>query len=344
VNIFKSSDSSVEAKDDLELHKDLENSNEKSELSSLVSKAERFYNRAEYDSSASAYKLILRKYPMHLSSLNGLYNIAQKYIEKGNNQKREGKYYEALELYRKALQLQPEDKTIESLIESCRNSLIEQSNQTKIEEQKVNQKPDDQKKNAIVVEKQAEEKPTPVNPKYNLPKNSFWNLEELLNEDFSINGNDIRFKENSRSKKVVNTYVLKDIVVSVKAIFKNLSSSNSAGIIIGYNWNKSTSVEKYFLFTVEPGKRFVLNEVTDASKKELISIPYSSETMNDTDTYLLSVKYFGAWIMIYSRDKLLKAFYNDSFIIGKIGLYADANTDVEFTSFNIAPAVDNLKE
>jgi hypothetical protein len=48
--------------------------------------------------------------------------------------------------------------------------------------------------------------------------------------------------------------------------------------------------------------------------------------------------------MIYNGDKLLKAFYNDSFILGKIGLFADANTGVEFTNFGIEPAVDNLKE
>jgi PPM family protein phosphatase len=343
-NIFKSSNEPVTKQEQIfDIDTPKENSDSNSELGLMLAEAERYFNVSDFENSSSTYKAILKDYPMHLSSLNGLYNIAQKYIEKGNNEKRIGKLFEALEYYRKAQQLQPEDKNIENLIASCRSSLIAESNKPKIEEVK-EKKIVETKKPVAKPEIKVEEKKTPpVNPKYNLPKNSFWNLEDLLREDFSLNGNDIGFKANSRSKKVVNTYVLKDVVVSVKAIFKNLSSS-SAGIIIGYNWNKVTSVEKYFLFTVEPKKRFVLCEVTDGTKKELITIPYDSETMGNTDTYSLSVKYLGAWIMIYNNDKLLKAFYNDSFILGKIGLYADANTDVEFTNFNIAPAVDNLNE
>ncbi len=343
-NQFKSSNEPVTKQEQISEENIVElNSDKNSEIGKMLADAERYFNNSEYENSASAYRSILKDYPMHLSSLNGLYNIAQKYIEKGNNEKRLGNLYEALEFYRKAQQLQPEDRNIENLIASCRSSLIAESNKPKVKEVK-EKKIVETKKPEVKPEKKVEEKKAPpVNPKYNLPKNSFWNLEDLLREDFSLNGNDISFKANSRSKKVINTYVLKDVVVSVKAAFKNLSSS-SAGIIIGYNWNKVTSVEKYFLFTVEPKKRFVLNEVTDGSKKELLSIPYDTESMNNTDTYSLSVKYLGAWIMIYNGEKLLKAFYNDSFILGKIGLYAGANTDVQFTDFNIAPAVDNLKE
>ncbi|MBL1212198.1 MAG: hypothetical protein HND52_02475 [Ignavibacteriae bacterium] len=342
--IFKSSEKLVVIQEQSSNTKTTEeNSDNNSELGKMLAEAERYFSKSDFENSASTYKAILKDYPMHLSSLNGLYNIAQKYIEKGNNEKRLGKLYEALEYYRKAQQLQPEDRNIENLIETCRSSLIAESNKPKVEEVKEKKIVDTKKPEVKPIKKAEEKKTAPVNPKYNLPKNSFWNLEDLLREDFSLNGNDISFKANSRSKKVVNTYVLKDVVVSVKAKFKNISSG-SAGIIIGYNWNKITSVEKYFLFSVEPQKRFILDEVTDGSKKEILSIPYDSETMTNTDTYNLSAKYLGAWIMIYNSDKLLKAYYNDSFILGKIGLYAGTNTDVEFTNFNIAPAVDNLKE
>ena len=338
-NFFNSSDNQTTLNSD-QIVTSNQGGNENYNLNLLLIKAEKYFNKSEFDSSLSIYKSILRENPMNMSSLSGIYNIAKEYIKSGDVQKNNNNYYPALELYRKALQLQPNDRKIEKLIENCQNALIAQSNQSKESVNNIKDNASDTKTKKFSEKKVG----TPVNTPNKTIKSSFWNTEDLLKEDFKVSGNDIKFDSNNRSKKAINKSVLKDVIVNVKVKFNNVSNNSSAGIIIGYNWNKTTSVETYFLFTVVPKKRFVLNEVTDGNKDEILSIPYDSSIMNETSTYLLGVKYFGPWIMLYNGDRLLKAFFNESFIVGKVGLYADPNTDVEFSNFTITPAIDNLNK
>jgi hypothetical protein len=57
----------------------------------------------------------------------------------------------------------------------------------------------------------------------------------------------------------------------------------------------------------------------------------------------LKLKCLGPWIMLYSENKLLDSFLNKEFIKGRIGLYSDSNTYVEFSEVKISSAFENSR-
>jgi len=69
-----------------------------------------------------------------------------------------------------------------------------------------------------------------------------------------------------------------------------------------------------------------------------------SEYLGNEFEINMKIKCLGPWIMIYINQKLLKAWYNDTFVIGKIGLFADANTLVEFSGYKISRAINTSEK
>ena len=56
----------------------------------------------------------------------------------------------------------------------------------------------------------------------------------------------------------------------------------------------------------------------------------------------LKVKCLGPWIMLYANNKFIKAWESKEFVVGKIGLFADPGTLVEFTNFRTSSALEKV--
>jgi len=316
---------------------DREDPNKEMEL--LLNKASLFLEQGIPDSALIIYNMILQNNPMHLGALDGINLIADEYKKQGDQLKNENNYREAILFYKKAAGLQPNDKTLKSLIKLCEREIkntdlpspVNYSSKTKdsIEDSSADQLKD---KNSDI----AGENSSFLNIRPNE-----WNLDGLSKDDYEIEQNGIIFLKSMKLKKVIYEKPQKDVDVEVNVQLNSSRQGKRVGIIIGYNSSNEFGTEDYFLFSTDKTGDFLLQKISGSQEKKLLSVSRQIDPFNDSKTFQLKVKSLGPWIMVYNDQKLLDSWLGKEFITGKIGLYADPNIDVEFYYFNISSAFES---
>ena len=313
--------------------------NQNKEMELLLNDANHFLEKGVPDSALIFYNMILQNNPMYLGALDGINVIADEYKKQGDQLKNENNYREAILFYKKAAGLQPDDKTLKSLIELCEREIhksdfpssIDYSSKTKnaFEDSSVDLSKD---KNSDI----AGENISFSDIEYNE-----WNLIGLSEEDYEFEQNGIIFLRSGKLKKAIYEKSQNDVDVEVNVQLNTGRQEKRAGIIIGYNSSNEIGTEDYFLFSTNNMGNFLLQKISGGQEKNLLSISRQIYSSNDSKNFKLKIKSLGPWIMIFNDQKLLDSWLSKEFITGKIGLYADPNIDVEFSYFNISSAFES---
>ena len=166
---------------------------------------------------------------------------------------------------------------------------------------------------------------------------SEWDSDGLNEKDFKSNNSGFTFLTTNKLKKLIYKQEMTDIDIEVDLRFEENSVDN-AGIIFGYNKNEKTANENYFLFKVDNSASFSLFKIQNEKKDLLLAGKRSLDLSKKI--FRLKIKCLGPWIMLYNDNKLLESFLNSDFIRGRIGLYSESNTQVEFTDLKISSAFE----
>ena len=121
-----------------------------------------------------------------------------------------------------------------------------------------------------------------------------------------------------------------------KYISGNLNSKY--GLIINY-----LDVNKiYFRFTINSIGEYYLSQITNLRNDIILSGKYDVNNISQSVEYDLKVRYVDTWIIIHINDKPLEAWDSKKKLIGKCGVYVDADITVKFSDFNIQPVKSNF--
>ncbi|MCH8034908.1 MAG: Stp1/IreP family PP2C-type Ser/Thr phosphatase [Bacteroidetes bacterium] len=313
--------------------------NQNKEMELLLSKAGHFLEVGIPDSALIIYYMILKNNPMHLGALDGINVIADEYKKQGDQLKNENNYGEAILFYEKAAGLQPDDKTLISLIELCEREILKSDFPSSIDYTS-------KTKNAFEdssVDLSKDKNSDIAGENIFISDNGYneWNLIGLSEEDYEFEQNGIIFLRSGKIKKAIYEKSQKDVDVEVNVQLNTGRQEKRAGIIIGYNSNNEIGTEDYFLFSTNNMGNFLLQKISDGQEKKLLSVSRQIYSSNDSKIIKLKIKSLGPWIMIYNDQKLLDSWLSKEFITGKIGLYADPNINVEFSYFNVSSAFES---
>ncbi len=130
---------------------------------------------------------------------------------------------------------------------------------------------------------------------------------------------------------------MKDIDIEVDMQFDG-NSVDKAGIIIGYTQSENRDTENYYLFTLDNSGNYTLLKFNNRTEDLLLSGKKPADL--DKKIFTLKIKCLGPWIMIYSNSKLLESYLSSDFIKGHIGLYAEQNTQANFSDLKISSAFE----
>lgn len=89
----------------------------------LQLQADNLYKKGRLESAFIIYKKILSEKPMHLGALQGINNIAADYTARAEKYKNSNNINEALNYYKKALNIQPANQRLLKLISECETKL-----------------------------------------------------------------------------------------------------------------------------------------------------------------------------------------------------------------------------
>ncbi len=266
-----------------------------------------------------------------------------KIIEKGNRLLTGGDILSAYNFFKSAITQDPQNNVLADKIDLIskllENTLPKKNNIDKVKIASI------QMPKAIYISKK--KNPPPIRPVIK-PMNiatqtswfniSDWKIFGLTDNDYGITNNEINFYASKKIKKVLSHESKKDINISVKIKFGDVSPATRAGIIFGYNSSEESGSERYLLFIVEDGGNFALLNVKNGQEEILKSFKSSAGLYNDNKSLKVKIKSLGPWVIIYLNDKLLGSWYGKDFIKGEIGFYSGPNTNVAFGSFTLNSA------
>lgn len=318
---------------------------------SILKIANAFLETGNLDSALISYNLILKKIPMHAGALLGKEKLKEKIVEIGDALLNNNDNKNALSYFRKALTIAPNDVRLANKITLIENRIKRPLPQNNTNVNNNNNNVDNNNLNNKNVLKYKDEinlkddKEISLETKNESKSINFfnWTFKDLSENDYRINENGITFFNSNKPKIVISRKIMEDIDIEVDMEFHGISSNNSAGIIIGYSVSDKPSNEFYLLYAVNKNGNFSLSKVKNGKEEKLKFADRSSEFSDYSKELKLKLKCLGPWIILFYNNKLLESWLSKDFIKGKIGLYAGANTYVDFTSFRINSAFENKK-
>ena len=313
--------------------------NQNKEMELLLNKASYFLEEGIPDSALIIYNMILQKKPMHLGALNGINLVVEEYKKQGDQLKDEKNYRQAILFYKKAAGLQPDDKTLLSLIELCEREIHKSDFPSSIDDLSKTKNAFEDSSAGNLNDKDSDV--AGENISFADIESNEWSLDGLSEEDYEFKQNGIIFLRSSKLKKAIYEKSQKDVDVQINLQLNTGRKDKRAGIIIGYNSNNVFGTEDYFRFSTDIMGNFLLQKISGGEEKKLLSVSRPLQSSNDSKIFKLKIKSLGPWIMIYSDQKLLDSWLGKEFITGKIGLYAEPNINVEFSYFNISSAFES---
>ena len=132
---------------------------------------------------------------------------------------------------------------------------------------------------------------------------------------------------------------MEDIDVSFELrIDGQTDAGYKAGVIVGYSKLENDGSENYYLFAVDNLGNYKLLKFKNGNEEVLVS--GGNQIDINKKVFNLKIKCLGPWIMLYNDNKLLKSYFNDGFVKGRIGLFSDSNLQVEFDDLIIGSAFE----
>ncbi len=299
-------------------------------VENTLTDANNYLSVGNLDSAAALYNLILNENPLHIGALAGKEQVVLKYSEKGDKSIIDNNIEEALLYYKMAFALKPDDKELGSKITSLKKNL--------------QNFPSDIKKQIEIKGKDRIQEKTKQVQDYNNDSGlddqftlssivvSEWDSDGLNEKDFKPNNSGFYFLNTDKQKKLIYKQEMADIDIEVDLRFDE-HSLYKAGIIFGY-----VNTESYYLFQVDNSGNFSLLKLHNANEDILVSGKRAIDLSKKI--FKLKIKCLGPWIMLYNDNKLLESYLNKDFIKGRIGLYSEQNTQVEFTDLKISSAFE----
>ncbi len=316
---------------------------ENGEVKNKLDEAVRLIQLGELDKALIIYQAILQNDPMNLASVNGINQIAQEYKNRGIQHQNRKNYRSALEFYEKALKLQPRDQVVKNSIQECESAL--QNLPTGLDSSVTTEK--NRVGNLVASAARLPSDKGSSNPgvgNYVPQVHSGWEFIRLSVNDYEFNNGDITFLTSSRKKMAVFKNKLDDVDVEVTVDLRDNKNEGRAGILVGLDREASDPAAGYFQFSIRNKQDFLLERVTGKNSKLLLSVPFQPEDPKRAVPFKLKVKCLGPWIMLYNNQKLLKAWFNEEFVRGNAGIFADPNVYAVFSGFKISPAMANNEE
>jgi serine/threonine protein phosphatase PrpC len=315
----------------------LSNDAENAEIRERLDEAMKLFQAGKTDEALGIYQSILQKDPMNLASINGINKIAAEYKNRGIQHQKRKEYRMAIRFYEKALKLQPRDQEVKNSLRDCESAL---QNLPSVLDSSVTT--EGEKVGNLLVSSgrmSAEKERVNANAAIYEPQSpAGWEFIRLSADDYQFKNGHITFSTTNRKKMAVFKKKLEDVDVEATVDFREAGGNGRAGIIVGYVAGTGSSAG-YFQFSIRNGKDFLLERITGKSSKELLSIPYSPEDPEEKLPFQLKVKCLGPWIMMYNNQKMLKAWFNEEFVRGNAGLFADPGVFAVFSGFKISPAM-----
>jgi serine/threonine protein phosphatase PrpC len=312
-------------------------------VDNLVFRAEQFFIEGKLDSSVILYNHVLKKNPEHTISNEALKIISQTYKEQADNLLDSAVYVEAQGIYYKAYSLQPADYELAELINYCEIQIESASNEEA--EVKPEVSADNSNTGKIieiepqeieVLDKTIEKIETEV-AKIPDASYSFWKIGNLIEGDYLARGNDLIFHSTAKMKMGLNSYMLQGFKFEIEATYNKQPYSKRAGVIVGFYQNDNSGSDSYFLVSINDVGNLQLQKVTGLNAETIASIPIEKNFNMGKHHFNLKVDCTGNKISIFNDNVLLKTYENTYLVIGKIGLFADPYTNVEFSNFKLTP-------
>ena len=300
----------------------------------LLTEANKYLSEGKLDSAMVLYNLILNDNPLHVSALNGKEQVILKYIQNGNQLFTDHKVDEALLSYKMAFALNPEDKELANKIFSIQKGV--QNSSTELKKTKDN----NSKQKVQITDPQTSNSKTDVgNQTFSPIDLAEWDAAGLSSDDYKYQDKKFIFSKTNKSKKLIYKQPMEDIDVSFELrIDGHAGAGYKAGVIVGYSRLENEGSENYYLFAVDNLGNYTLSKYKNGNEDLLVSggnqIDASKKVFN------LKIKCLGPWIMLYNDNKLLKSYFNDGFVKGRIGLFSDSNLQVEFDDLKIGSAFE----
>lgn len=287
----------------------------------LMEKANKFYQVGKMESALVAYQKILGKEPMHLAALNGINNIADYYFQKAEKQRSDNNFKEAIMLYSKVKELQPENKKIDQFITLCNNQIVKNesdSGSIKVTNNNNSNPPEINKKDIMVTNFETKD----------------WDFKNIGANQFSIAADGIQFENSAQEKKSIYYLDIYNASVSIYVKLFYFKDNSRLGIIVGYEVLPGGG-ESYYLFNFQNENDFVLQKINGNSAEQLLFI-YANDKKNNSDDYKLKIQCNENVIGIYKDGRLLSTYKNAKRVTGKIGFFVDKNVSAKFSNLSIS--------
>lgn len=284
----------------------------------LLTRADRLFQNGRLETALDLYKEILDEAPMNLSALQGINQIALSYLKNADEKMADNNFQEALKLYYKVRELQPENERVHTLIRICENQI--NYGTTEIPE-KIETTP-------------------PPPPPQQIPRetgvlvvNGFtpaeWNFLNLPSNQYSIDRNEIEFTAGSFEKKSVFKQDLVNAEISIEVRANLPDNKSMVGLIVGYN---QSGREEYYLLNCQKSG-FTLQKVSGGNSEQLTKL--SAPALDSGGSWKLRVLCSDNRIHIFSETKLLGNWEASNKISGKVGLIAGPDVHAKFTNLRI---------
>jgi protein phosphatase len=291
----------------------------------------------EYDSALIILNRILKENPMHAGALNMKGIIENKLRKNAYQLMNKGDYNDALLYFKQLNKYNPGNSEITNTILDIENKIKNDS--TQIENGTVNKVKISSAKNKTTIPSKTIREVNTEQPLSSF-RGSEWIFNGLTENDYKVNAEGITFFSTGSIKRIISQNSMTDIDIEVSLEFGQNYEVNRAGIILGYNKDKQTKKNIYFLFTVDKNGNILLVKSNNGEEEMILPVKHILSFNQNKQIYKIKLKCLGPWIMIYSNNKLVNSWMGNDLITGKIGLYADANTHVSFNSFKISSAME----
>ncbi|QQS36575.1 MAG: Stp1/IreP family PP2C-type Ser/Thr phosphatase [Ignavibacteriales bacterium] len=267
----------------------------------LLALADKTFKSGKIDNALIIYQKILSDEPMHLAALKGLNKIAESYLHDAEKFREKKNFVEALRLYYKVAELQPENEKIFNLIRICEHQIMYGS--------------------VPEVENQAENNvQTTIPPKEVVPiftttkfVSNEWNFNGLNLNHFEMTNSGIAFASSAIDKIISLNQKLNDIVVSSDIRIFSAPDESRIGIVC------DRDEDSYLLFCVNNKNKLVLLKVSGENEEEVESF---SVSQIENDAYKIKIQCSGQQINLYSNDKQIGQWKSPDKLSGEVGFFS----------------------
>ncbi len=283
----------------------------------LLEKAQESLRNYDYDNAYLIYKSLLSNPTVRQEAIDGMNQIASSYLTIGDNYVSDKKFSEALKYYRKAEEIQPDNKNIKSLIKLC-------TDQLKNQELVSDPAPADDTPPAV----------TKTSPRFTVSGFDIkgWIYPGMDKSECSIAANEINFTNALSERFIVFNKDLFDVTISAEVHTDN--SISAAGLIIGY-----VSPLDYYVFKYLDGGNYILQRVKGNEIKNLLEV--KPKGTDRPDFRKMKIIYSDNLISIYDQKGLISSYKSVFGIFGKSGVYVDKGSTASLKDISIS-GVTNL--